>query len=74
MNHNENEDEAKTDSHRYDINRPTIIFIIFRDFLMFYQIFLLPQMKRCAIITFKHGIYKLPHELPNSLRARILGN
>ena len=41
---------------------------------MFYQIFLSPQMKRCAIITYKHGIYELPHELPNDLRLRILGN
>ena len=35
---------------------------------MFYQTFLLPQVKRCAIITYKHGIYELPHELPNDLR------
>ena len=25
---------------------------------MFYQIFLSPQMKQCAIITYKHGIYE----------------
>ena len=49
---------------------PTIIFIIFWDFLMFYQIFLSPQVKRWAIITYKHGIYQLPHELPNDLRLR----
>ena len=41
---------------------------------MFYQIFLSPQVKRLAIITYKHGIYKLPHEFPNDLRLRILGN
>ena len=41
---------------------------------MFYQIFLSPQAKRWAIITDKHGIYELPHELPNDLRLRILGN
>ena len=41
---------------------------------MFYQIFLLPQVKRYAIVTYKHGIYKLPHELPNDLRYKILGN
>ena len=34
---------------------------------MFYQIFLLPQVKR-AIITHKHGIYELTHELQNYLR------
>ena len=52
----------------------TIGFIIFWDFSMFYQIFPLPQVKRCAIITYKHGIHELPHELPNGLRLRILGN
>ena len=39
-----------------------------------YQIFLSRQVKLWAIITYKHGIYKLPHELPNDLRLRILGN
>ena len=34
---------------------------------MLYQIFFSPQVKRCAIITYKHGIYELPHELPNDL-------
>ena len=55
-------------------NKPTNIFIILRDFLMFYQIFLSTQAKRCAIISYKHGIYELPHELPSYLRLRILGN
>ena len=41
---------------------------------MFYQTLLSPQVKRCAIITYKHGIYELPHELPNNLRLRTLGN
>ena len=27
-----------------------------------------------SIITYKHGTYELPHELPNNLRIRILGN
>ena len=27
--------------------------------LLFYQIFLSPQVKRCAIITCKHGVYDL---------------
>ena len=35
---------------------------------MFYQIFLSPQVKRWAIITYRHGMYELPHELPNDLR------
>ena len=41
---------------------------------MFYQTFLSSQMKRCAIITYKHGIYELPHELSHDLRLRVLGN
>ena len=41
---------------------------------MFYEIFLSPQVERCAIITYKHGIYELPHEFSNNLRLKILGN
>ena len=52
----------------------TIIFIIFWDFLMFYQIFLSPQVNSSAIITDKHAIYEFPDELPNDLRPRTLGN
>ena len=47
-----------------------IIFIIFSDLLMFYQIFLSPQVKRCAIITYEDGIYELPRALSNDLRLR----
>lgn len=31
-------------------------------------------MKRCTIITYKDGVYELPHELPNGLKLRILRN
>ena len=43
---------------------------------MFYQTFLSPQVKRCAIITYKYGMYELLHELLNDLRLDIrkLGN
>ena len=44
------------------LSAPIIIFI-FWDFLMFYQIFLSPQVKWCAFTTYKHGIYELPHDL-----------
>ena len=37
--------------------RPAIS--IFWDFSIFYQIFLLPQVKQYAIITYKHSIYDL---------------
>ena len=40
---------------------------------MFNQVFFSPQMKQYAIITYKHGIYELPHELPNDLRLKIFG-
>ena len=52
----------------------TTSFIIFWNFSMFYQTFLSPQLKRCAIITYKHGMYELPHKLLNDLKLRILGN
>ena len=41
---------------------------------MFYQIFLLLQVKLSAIISNNHDIYNLPHELPNNFRLRVLGN
>ena len=41
---------------------------------MFYQINLSPQVKRCTIITYKHGIYDLPEELLNELKLMILAN
>ena len=52
----------------------TIIETILWEFLMFYQIFLSWQVKWCAIISNKQSVYELPHELPNDLRLRILGN
>ena len=39
----------------------TTSFIIFWNFSMCYQTFLSPQLKWCAIITYKHGMYELPH-------------
>ena len=56
------------------LKKTTISCIIFRDFSMFYQIFVSPQVKRWSIITDKHSVYELPHELPNNLKLRILGN
>ena len=41
---------------------------------MFDEIFVSPQVKRMVIISNKHGIHQLPHELPNDLRLKILGN
>ena len=38
---------------------------------MFDKIFVSPQVKRIVIISNKHGIYELPHELPNDLRLTI---
>ena len=43
----------------------TILVILFRDFVMFYQVFLSPQVKQCVIISNKHGVYELLHELPH---------
>ena len=36
--------------------------------LMFYQIFLSPQVKRSLIIGNKQGVYVLPQEFPDNLR------
>ena len=60
-------DKFITEMH---LKQTAIFFIIFRDFLMLNQVFFSQQVKRCPIITYKHGIY----ELPNDLRLRILGN
>ena len=57
-----------------DFKAPAIIFVLFWDSLIFYQVFLSLQIKQFAIITYGHAIYELPHELPNDLRLRILGN
>ena len=40
------------------------------EILMFRQTFLSPQVKRCAIITYTHGIYELTQELLNDLKPR----
>ena len=53
--------------------KPTVIFIMFSDILMFYQIFFSLQVKRSAIISNKDDIYVLPHELSNDFRFRVLG-
>ena len=37
-----------------------------------FQILFSSQVKRCAVITYKHGIYGLPQELANDLGFRIL--
>ena len=43
--------------------QPAINCIIYWDIFIFHQTFLSPQVKQCAIITYKHGIYKLPNYL-----------
>ena len=48
--------------------------IIFCDFLMFYQISFSLQLKPSGIISNKHGICELPHELLNNLKPKLLGN
>ena len=50
------------------------MYIIFQDFLIFYQTFFSRQVKRSVVISNKHSIYELPHELLNDLRLRILGS
>ena len=52
----------------------TTMVITFWDLLIFYQIFLSPQVKWSVIISNKHGTSKLPHKLPKNFRLRDLGN
>ena len=52
-----------------DTTSSTIMVIIFWDFLMFGQIFLLPQVTRNLDISNKHSTYELSQELLNDLRA-----
>ena len=46
---------------------PKIISIISWDNLKFLQILFSPQVRRCTVVTEKHGIYELPHEFPKAL-------
>ena len=39
--------------------------IIFWNFLILYQFFFSPKVKRSVIISNKYGIYEPPHELQN---------
>ena len=41
---------------------------------MFHGVLLSSQVKRSAVISNKHAIYELPHELTNDLTLRISGN
>ena len=50
----------------------TIIFIIFWDSLMFYQMFLSPQVKRCAIVTYEYGIYELLNDFGLPAKVKFL--
>ena len=38
------------------------------------KILVSPKVKRIVIISNKHGIYDLPHELPNDVKLRTLVN
>ena len=47
------------------VSQTTIMVIIFWEFLALDQVFLSPQEKESKIISNKHGMCELPHELPN---------
>ena len=53
---------------KIDFKASIINFVLFWKSLMFHQVFLSPQVKRFAIITYRHAIYELPNELPNYSR------
>ena len=46
----------------------------FHNILRFLDAFSFTTNVTMEIITYKHGIYKLPHELPKDLRLRILSH
>ena len=52
----------------------TMMYIIFWEFLVFYEFFYSPQVKRSVIISHKHGICNLLYKLKNKVRFSILGN
>ena len=52
----------------------TIVVIISRKLTMFQYRSESPQVKRNLISTISNLVYELPHELPNDLRPRNLGN
>ena len=56
------------------IKMPTIMVIIFWDFLMLEKILLSIQVKQSVIISNEHDIYKMPREFSNDLRLKILEN
>ena len=65
---------SRTEEKYLELRVSTIILIASWNSLIFYQLFLSPQVKRCAIISYKQGINELPHKLPNDLRLKILDN
>ena len=44
--------------------------ILFWECLILYQSFISPKVKQNVIISNRHGIYELPHELPNDFKLR----
>ena len=54
--------------------QPTILVIIFLNFKISQYRSDLPQVKGNLIFSIANLVYELPHELPNDLRFRILGN
>ena len=52
----------------------TILVIIFRDFLIISLTSESRQIKRYLISSITNLVHELPHEWPNDLRLRILGN
>ena len=51
-----------------------ILVMMFWNFIMFQYKSDLPQVKQKLVSSTKNLVYKFPHELPNNLRLRMLGN
>ena len=45
-----------------------VLSLLFPQLFSYFEIFwCFAKLKRCAIITYKHGIYELPHKFPHDL-------
>ena len=66
--------ESSLECREQKENFQTILVIILWNFEIFYYRSDSPQVKQNLISGIANLVFELPHELPNNLRLRILGN
>ena len=67
-------DESSLEEQRAKETSQTMLVIIFWHFLIVFLRSQSPQVKRYLTSSIANSVHKLPHELSNDLRVRILGN